>query len=74
MTPPPADLLAAPPAETAASAATMLCHCLKLTRGEVADAIDLHACESVEQVTNSCGAGGGCTACHRRIRALLNAR
>ncbi|MGC1273272.1 MAG: (2Fe-2S)-binding protein [Planctomycetaceae bacterium] len=74
MTPPPADLLVAPPAETATLQCATLCHCLKVTRGEVADAIDLHGCESVEHVTNACGAGGGCTACHRKIRALLARR
>jgi NAD(P)H-nitrite reductase large subunit len=72
MTPPPADLIAAPSAETTARQASVLCHCLKISHGEVSEAIELHGCDSIEHVTNACGAGGGCTACHRRIRALLN--
>lgn len=74
MTPPPADLLVAPSAEPATLQCAILCHCLKVTHGEVTAAIDLHGCESVDQVTNACGAGGGCTACHRKIRALLAQR
>lgn len=51
-----------------------LCHCIKVTHSEVRETVELYGCESVEQVTNCCGAGGGCTACHRKIRAFLSAR
>jgi bacterioferritin-associated ferredoxin len=51
-----------------------LCHCLKVTADQVQDAVAFHGCESVAEVTGVCGAGGGCTACHRRIRAALNGR
>ena len=51
-----------------------LCHCLKVSHDEVQEAILLNGCETVDDVTNSCGAGGGCTGCHRRIREYLAQR
>lgn len=48
-----------------------LCHCLKVSHDQVRHAVDFHGCESVDEVTSACGAGGGCTACHRRIRSML---
>ena len=68
---PPAAALSAP--ATAARPA-YLCHCLKVTADQVQDAVAFAGCESVAEVTDRCGAGGGCTACHRRIRALLGGR
>jgi bacterioferritin-associated ferredoxin len=69
MTPPAAPLAA--PANELGTKPTYLCHCLKVTPDQVRHAVDFHGCSSVEEVTNTCGAGGGCTACHRRIRAYL---
>lgn len=48
-----------------------LCHCLNVHTDEIQQAIDMDGCSTVRQVTASCGAGGGCTACHRHIKRLL---
>jgi bacterioferritin-associated ferredoxin len=72
MTPATASLTA--PVDESVARATYLCHCLKVTHDEVRDAVEFHGCESVEEVTAVCGAGGGCTACHRKIRAILGTR
>ncbi len=48
-----------------------LCHCLHVFADEVQQAIDLDGCQTVRQVTANCGAGGGCTACHRHIKRML---
>ena len=57
-----------------ASQATYLCHCLKVSHDQVRDAVGFHGCETVEDVTSVCSAGGGCTACLRKIRAYLERR
>ncbi|RMG35027.1 MAG: (2Fe-2S)-binding protein [Planctomycetota bacterium] len=49
----------------------ILCHCLRVTYGEVSAAIAAHGCRTVRGVMKKTMAGGGCTACHRRIRQLL---
>lgn len=72
MTPPAAPL--ASPLHEVSARPRYLCHCLKITQDQVEDAVEFHGCDSVEDVTNCCGAGGGCTACHRRIRAVLGGR
>ena len=51
--------------------ARILCHCLRVTYGEVSAAIAAHGCQTVRCVMKKTMAGGGCTACHRRIRQLL---
>jgi NifU-like protein len=52
-------------------AARPLCHCLRVYADEVRQAIDEGELTSVKQVTQACGAGGGCTACHRHIKRFL---
>ena len=49
-----------------------LCHCLNISECEVREAIADHNLQTVRGVANICGAGGGCTACHRHIKRLLN--
>lgn len=49
-----------------------LCHCLNISEGEVREAIEEHGLQTVRGVAKACGAGGGCTACHRHIKRLLN--
>ena len=49
-----------------------LCHCLGISECEVRDAIVEHELQTVRGVAKACGAGGGCTACHRHIKRLLN--
>jgi bacterioferritin-associated ferredoxin len=48
-----------------------LCHCLKVYEDEVRNAIADGELSNVKQVTQACGAGGGCTACHRHLKRLL---
>jgi bacterioferritin-associated ferredoxin len=48
-----------------------VCHCLRVEEDEIRDAIDDGELQTVRQVTASCGAGGGCTACHRHIKRYL---
>jgi bacterioferritin-associated ferredoxin len=48
-----------------------MCHCLGVDADEIRDAIEQHDLSSVRGVTNACGAGGGCTACHRHIKRML---
>lgn len=49
-----------------------LCHCLNVSETEIRDAIQSHDLQTVRAVAKTCGAGGGCTACHRHIKRLLN--
>jgi bacterioferritin-associated ferredoxin len=49
-----------------------LCHCLGVSEFEVREAIVENAIQSVRGVARACGAGSGCTACHRHIKRLLN--
>ncbi|MDP1796571.1 MAG: (2Fe-2S)-binding protein [Planctomycetaceae bacterium] len=58
-----------PASETAAT--RPVCHCLRVEADEIRDAIDDGELNTVRQVTAACGAGGGCTACHRHIKRFL---
>lgn len=49
----------------------ILCHCLQVSQDSVVDAIDQYRLNSIREVQGCTGAGGGCTACHYRIRRLL---
>ncbi len=48
-----------------------LCRCLRVTEGEVREAVAVSNAETVRGVTQACGAGGGCMACHRHIKRVL---
>ena len=48
-----------------------LCHCLNVDAGEVRAAIHEGDLQTVRQVSQACGAGGGCTSCHRHIKRLI---
>lgn len=56
---------------TASAAARPLCHCLNVHADEIRQAIDESGLCTVRQVTQTCGAGGGCMACHRHIKRML---
>lgn len=49
-----------------------LCHCLGVAKEEVRSCIEEESLTSVRGVTKACGAGGGCTSCHRHIKRLLH--
>lgn len=48
-----------------------VCHCLGIHADEIRQVIADEDLTNVRQVTKSCGAGGGCTACHRHIKRYL---
>jgi bacterioferritin-associated ferredoxin len=50
---------------------TIICRCLQISEGTVADAIAICGLSSVKEVCRETGAGGGCTACHARLREML---
>ena len=52
----------------------VVCHCLQVRESQVVDCVDVMGMESVPEIKSHCGAGGGCTACHRRIRDLIHSR
>ncbi|MEX0727478.1 MAG: (2Fe-2S)-binding protein [Planctomycetaceae bacterium] len=54
------------------STGRIVCHCLRVTEEEILQAAEVGKPHSVKQIMDHTGAGGGCTACHFRIRALLN--
>jgi len=48
-----------------------LCHCLEVTHAQVEDLSKAGLCQSLDEVRQITAAGSGCTACHRRIIAML---
>ncbi|WP_197999656.1 (2Fe-2S)-binding protein [Gimesia chilikensis] len=65
------ERVGATPAPEVAPRRRFLCHCLKVTPDQVQQCITETQAETVHEVTRSCGAGKGCTACHCRIKDLL---
>lgn len=49
----------------------VVCHCLRVTQSQIQTAIDVDHCSTLKEVMDCTRAGGGCTACHRRILDLL---
>lgn len=49
----------------------VICHCLKVTQAEVESAIVTSDEPSLRCVMRMTGAGTGCTACHQKIRNLI---
>lgn len=49
----------------------IICHCLGVTELEIREAIVAEGLATVRQVAQACGAGSGCTACHRHIKRYL---
>ncbi|MBX9580078.1 MAG: (2Fe-2S)-binding protein [Gemmataceae bacterium] len=51
----------------------IVCRCLEVTEGVIAEAITELGLRTVKEVRRATGAGDGCTCCHKHIRALLEA-
>ena len=51
----------------------IVCHCLQVRESQMRECVTTLGLETVSQVKAHCGAGGGCTACHRRIREIIAA-
>lgn len=56
---------------SAKPAGDYLCHCAKVTEGEVRSAMAFGMVKTLEQVMAVTGAGTGCRACHCRIQRVL---
>jgi len=52
----------------------VVCRCLGVTSTELNQALDVFNAQSVEDLREQTGAGGGCTACHRVLRQVIAAR
>jgi bacterioferritin-associated ferredoxin len=52
----------------------IVCHCLQVRESQVRDCVAVFGFETVQEVKGHCGAGGGCTSCHRKIRDFLSQR
>lgn len=50
----------------------VLCHCFKVRQSTVEDAVSIYGATSVQDVRQSCKAGGGCMACRRRIQNVID--
>ena len=48
-----------------------LCRCLQLTEADVAETVAALGLRTLDEVRRCTGAGDGCTACHRRLRACI---
>jgi NifU-like protein len=48
-----------------------LCRCLGVTREEVVCSIRALNLQTVQEVRDATGAGGGCTCCHQALRKCL---
>ncbi|MEM7012406.1 MAG: (2Fe-2S)-binding protein [Verrucomicrobiota bacterium] len=55
----------------AAAVETTVCHCFSVSESTVRTAIDHKGAKTVEEVTETTCAGGGCMACHCRIQRML---
>lgn len=52
-------------------AESIVCRCLEISESTVADAIAVCGLSTVREICRETGAGGGCTACHARLKDLL---
>jgi NAD(P)H-nitrite reductase large subunit len=50
----------------------MICHCLQVTEDALVDAIVTLGLRTVKDLREHTGAGDGCTACHVRLREVLD--
>lgn len=51
--------------------AKVVCHCLQVTEDKVLDAAHALHLPTLADLRQATGAGDGCTACHHRLRKLL---
>ncbi len=49
----------------------VVCHCLQISSSEIKTAAGAIEAPTVRCIMKCTGAGTGCTACHRRIRRLI---
>ncbi len=51
--------------------AELICHCLRVAEDAIVEAVNRFGLQTLDEVRRHTGAGDGCTACHRRIRQVL---
>ncbi len=49
----------------------LVCRCLQVRQSQIEDCVNVMGAQSVQDVREMCGAGGGCNCCHRRIRDFI---
>lgn len=69
-----APVTASAPGGLVCSPDEVVCHCLHVTASAIDVAITVDRCRTVRDIVGTTEAGGGCTACHRRIRDILARR
>lgn len=57
----------------AATDSALVCHCLGVTKSQIRTTVELYGAATLDEVVDRTCAGTGCTACHCRIRKLLDA-
>lgn len=67
----PANGTITPVTTAEATSDPVLCHCLRVRVSHVREAIAVNGCQTLKEIMDQTSAGGGCTACHRRILAML---
>lgn len=60
--------------QAVAEAHRPICRCLNVMESDILEAISEHEPQTVQGVSQICGAGAGCMSCHRHIRRMLNER
>ena len=50
----------------------VVCRCLQVTEEQIVVAITTLEVRNLRDLRRETGAGDGCTACHRKLKALLN--
>ena len=60
------------PADCEACPSQFLCNCLQVTEEVVVEAVITLGLRNVRDIREQTGAGGGCTACHARLRQVLD--
>jgi bacterioferritin-associated ferredoxin len=51
-----------------------VCHCLQVSEEMLLEALHTFDLRNLQEVREHTGAGDGCTACHRQLRAYLERR
>jgi len=49
----------------------VVCRCLKVTEGEIVEAIVNHDLETIRELKRMTGAGDGCTCCHEELETYF---
>lgn len=56
---------------TQSASKALICYCYEVSELQIRRAIEVAGTRTIEDLSEHTGAGGGCTACHYRLRRLL---